>query len=117
MLALMRLDGKVGIVTGANQGIGRAAAMRWAEEGATVVFSDIKEECRTHEEIEAKGGRASTDIMDVRRAEDWTRLVDTTVERYGTVDLLANIAGVVNLLSGRRSHPVRRRRPACASRR
>jgi NAD(P)-dependent dehydrogenase (short-subunit alcohol dehydrogenase family) len=99
MLPVMRLDGKIGIVTGANQGIGRATALRWAEEGATVVCADIKEECRTHEEIEAKGGRASTVIMDVRRAGDWTRLVDTTVERYGTVDLLANIAGVVNLLS------------------
>ena len=49
-------SGKVGIVTGANQGIGRATALRWAEEGATVVCADIKEECRTHEEIEAKGG-------------------------------------------------------------
>src|SRR5262245_4973917 len=90
MLAVMRLDGKIGIVTGANQGIGRATALRWAEEGAAIVCADIKAECRTHEEIEAKGGRAFTVIMDVRRADDWTRLVDTTVERYGTVDLLAN---------------------------
>ena len=93
MLAVMRLDGKVRIVTGANQGIGRAIALRWAEEGAAVVCGDIKEECRTHEEIEAKGGRAFTVVMDVRRAEDWSRLVDATVERYGTVDLLANVAG------------------------
>ena len=95
----MRLSGKVGIVTGANQGIGRATALRWAEEGATIVCADIKEECRTHEEIEAKGGTAITVIMDTRVADDWTRTVDTTVDRFGTVDLLANIAGVVNMLS------------------
>ena len=69
----MRLTGKVGIVTGANQGIGRATALRWAEEGATVVCADIKEGCITHEEIEAKGGTAVTVIMDVRVADDWTR--------------------------------------------
>ncbi|WP_116997010.1 SDR family NAD(P)-dependent oxidoreductase [Desertimonas flava] len=95
----MRLDGKVGIVSGANQGIGRATALRWAEEGATVVCADIKEECRTHEEIEEKGGTAITVVMDVRVADDWRRLVETTVERFGTVDLLANVAGVVNMLS------------------
>lgn len=95
----MRLDGKVGIVSGANQGIGRATALRWAEEGATVVCADIKEDCRTHEEIEAKGGTAVTVVMDVRVADDWTRLVGATVERFDTVDLLANVAGVVNLLS------------------
>ena len=95
----MRLIGKVGIVTGANQGIGRATALRWAEEGAAIVCADIKEECRTHEEIEAKGGTAVTVLMDTRVAEDWTRTVDATIDRFGTVDLLANIAGVVNMLS------------------
>jgi NAD(P)-dependent dehydrogenase (short-subunit alcohol dehydrogenase family) len=94
----MRLEGKVALVTGAAQGIGEAAARRFAREGATVVCADIQERvAETAEAIRSGGGSAMHVVMDVTRSIDWDDTVERTVSEFGRVDLLANIAGVVAL--------------------
>lgn len=94
----MRLKDKVAIVTGAAQGIGEAAALRFAAEGAVVVCADIQDKVsQTEATIVGRGQRASSVVMDVTKAADWERTVATTLERHGRIDLLANIAGVVAL--------------------
>ncbi len=95
----MRLEGKVAIITGASQGIGQGCAFRMAAEGASVVCADIQENDGTAKQIVADGGRAEHVVMDVRSAADWERTVAIAVERFGPVDLLGNVAGVVNTVS------------------
>jgi NAD(P)-dependent dehydrogenase (short-subunit alcohol dehydrogenase family) len=91
-----KLDGKVAIVTGAASGIGRAAALLFAEEGARVVVADwdaAKGE-EVAREVKAKGGEATFVKVDVSRAEDVQMMVNTAVESYGRLDVLFNNAGV-----------------------
>jgi NAD(P)-dependent dehydrogenase (short-subunit alcohol dehydrogenase family) len=91
-----RLEGKVAIITGGVQGIGRGCALRVAQEGAKVVIGDIQDDDQTAKDIVAAGGEAVHIAMDTRKREDWKRLVDTAVSQFGSVDLLGNVAGVVN---------------------
>ena len=79
----MMLEGKVAIVTGAGQGIGAATARRMAEEGASVVVSDVADEMATAvvAEIEAAGGKAVFVHCDVSEVEDVKALMAATVER------------------------------------
>lgn len=93
------LQDRVAIVTGAAQGIGRATAVRLASEGALVTCADLQDCAETVALAEKEGGRSVAVTCDVRRADDWTRVVDAVVAEHGRVDLLANIAGVVNLQS------------------
>lgn len=93
------LQGKIAVVTGAAQGIGEATAARLAAEGATVVLADIQDCARTAEAIAATGGRAEVHRLDVRVKSDWAETVQKVVADHGRVDLLANVAGVVNMLS------------------
>jgi NAD(P)-dependent dehydrogenase (short-subunit alcohol dehydrogenase family) len=92
----MRLAGKVAIITGAGEGIGRATALLFAEEGAEVVVADCDPERgdETVRFIEEKGGRAVFLQADVSKAADVKRMVKTTVERYGKLDILVNNAGI-----------------------
>jgi NAD(P)-dependent dehydrogenase (short-subunit alcohol dehydrogenase family) len=95
-----RLTGKVAIVTGAApqaEGIGNgsAVAMLFAREGAKVVLVN-RTEARVRalqRLIESEGGECSVCAADVTNAEDVQRMVDTTVERYGAVDILHNNVG------------------------
>jgi NAD(P)-dependent dehydrogenase (short-subunit alcohol dehydrogenase family) len=88
--------GKVAFVTGAANGIGRAAALAFAREGASVVVADVSEQGNqeTARMIEAAGGRALAVRCDVTRAEDVKTALDTTIETFGRLDAAFNNAGV-----------------------
>ncbi|WP_238071689.1 SDR family NAD(P)-dependent oxidoreductase [Rhodococcus zopfii] len=95
----MTLNGKIAIVTGAAQGIGAATAQRLAADGATVITADIQDAGATVDAILAAGGKAEAHLLDVRVPANWADTVREVIERHGRVDLLANVAGVVNMLS------------------
>ncbi|MDM7999382.1 MAG: SDR family NAD(P)-dependent oxidoreductase [Dehalococcoidia bacterium] len=88
------LDGKVAIVTGAGQGIGRGAALALSKEGASVVLTDIQGAAcqRTAGEITAIGGRAVPVTCDVSRRDQVKTVVAAAVREFGTVDILVNAA-------------------------
>ncbi len=92
----MRLENKVAIVTGAGQGIGEAAAMKMAEEGAKVVVSDVNEQTGTAvaERIREAGGEAVFVAADVSDVDDVKALIASTKEAFGRLDVLHNNAGV-----------------------
>src|SRR5881275_3626579 len=88
--------GKVAFVTGAANGIGRAAALAFARQGATVVVADVSEQGNqeTARMIEAQGGRALAVRCDVTRAADVKAALDKTVEAFGRLDFAFNNAGI-----------------------
>ncbi|GIX06700.1 MAG: short chain dehydrogenase [Candidatus Poribacteria bacterium] len=90
----MRLEGKIALITGAARGIGRAIALRFAEEGAAVVVDDINVERgeATAQEIQERGGQAAFVQADVSNEEDVRRLFRLVVERFGGLDVLVNNA-------------------------
>lgn len=90
-----RLDGKVVIITGAAHGMGLLGVKLMAQEGAKVVATDHKHgdlEKNVQPYIDA-GGEITTELLDVSKAADWQRVVQATVKKYGTVDVLVNNAG------------------------
>jgi NAD(P)-dependent dehydrogenase (short-subunit alcohol dehydrogenase family) len=91
---MRRLESRVAIVTGAGQGIGRGIALVFAREGARVVIAELREHRaqRVADEIVAAGGEAVALAVDVGKEAEVRAMVDTTVQRYGTVDLLVNNA-------------------------
>jgi NAD(P)-dependent dehydrogenase (short-subunit alcohol dehydrogenase family) len=89
------LAGKVALITGGTQGIGKATAQRLAAEGAKVVIV-ARGQARldaTAAEIRAAGGAAHTVAADVSRPQDCARIVDETVRAFGGLDILVNNAG------------------------
>jgi NAD(P)-dependent dehydrogenase (short-subunit alcohol dehydrogenase family) len=91
-------SGKVVFVTGAASGIGRATALAFAREGASVVVSDISERNvrETARRIEDLGGRALAVGCDVTRGEDVKAALDKTIETFGRLDAAFNNAGLEN---------------------
>jgi len=95
------LNGRSVIVTGAGSGIGRAAALAFAAEGARVVVADLNAEgaATTVKEIEETGGTAVAVIGDLSEQAVVDQVVATTVERFGGVDALVNNAGIMDSMS------------------
>jgi 3-oxoacyl-[acyl-carrier protein] reductase len=92
---MMRLDGKIAIVTGASRGIGRAIAMTMAAQGATVVAAARGDNAAgTVAEIAAAGGKADVAAADVADPAAIDALVSGTLERHGRIDILVNNAGI-----------------------
>jgi NAD(P)-dependent dehydrogenase (short-subunit alcohol dehydrogenase family) len=90
----MILDGRVGIITGAAQGIGRAYALAVASQGASVVLADIQDAGPAAKEIEAEGGNALAVTVDVTSSESLEGMVAKTIERFGRIDFLVNNAAL-----------------------
>ena len=92
------MEGKAGLVTGAASGIGRACAIRFAQEGAAVVVADLERARAGGEEtvrtIEDAGGSATFFPCDVSKAHDSEALVRHVVERHRHVDYAHNNAGI-----------------------
>src|SRR5438093_3494017 len=88
--------GKVAFVTGAANGIGRAAAVAFAREGASVVVADVSEQANqeTARMVEEAGGRAVAVRCDVTQAADVKAAVGKTVEAFGRLDFAFNNAGI-----------------------
>src|SRR2546430_6168880 len=100
----VRLSGRTAVVTGGASGLGRAIALRFADEGAFVVVGDVRGDPR-------EGGAPTEELLsgrglfldaDVSRWEDLDRLVSAAVERGGRLDVMVNNAGI----SGRYSKPL-----------
>ena len=90
------LNGKVAVVTGGGNGIGRACCLRLADEGADVLVADILEDhgAKTVAEIEAMGRRAAFARVDTSSPADNDAMVATAVQELGGVDVLVTAAGI-----------------------
>jgi NAD(P)-dependent dehydrogenase (short-subunit alcohol dehydrogenase family) len=92
----MRLEGKVALITGAAHGMGETEAKMFAKEGAQVVVADVDEAGgqQVSAGIAEVGGEAIFVRLDVTKEEDWQKAVETTVARFGKLNILVNNAGI-----------------------
>ncbi|MEX0783041.1 MAG: glucose 1-dehydrogenase [Dehalococcoidia bacterium] len=95
-----RLDGKVAVITGGSSGIGRACALRFAEEGADVVIADLDEArgTETVAAVKALGRRSMFQVTDTSREADCEALADRAVHEFGKIDALVAAAGISHAL-------------------
>lgn len=96
---MQNLKGKVVAITGASAGIGKAIAIKLAENGAKVVLGARNAELleKVAEEIKNNGGEAAYAQIDVSNKTDLARLVNMAVSQYGKLDVMVNNAGVAHL--------------------
>ncbi|WP_327063771.1 SDR family oxidoreductase [Kitasatospora purpeofusca] len=118
----MRLTGRTAIVTGAARGLGRACALRFAEAGADLLLLDITRDladvpyplgssgqlAHTAALCERAGAATVTAVVDVRDARQCALAVDQALDRFGTVDVLVNNAGIASP-SGKIAHDITER--------
>lgn len=92
----MRLAGKIAVVTGAGRGIGRAIAVKLAQEGAAVGLGDLREEDVKEgvTAIRADGGRAFGQLLDVSKRDQAEAFLNAAIEQFGALDILVNNAGI-----------------------
>ena len=90
----MRLENKVAIVTGAGRGLGKGIAKKLAKEGVKVVVADMAPADEAVAEIEAEGGTACTFTVNVAKQEEVQAMVAFAIEKYGTLDIMVNNAGI-----------------------
>ncbi|MNJ18575.1 2,5-dichloro-2,5-cyclohexadiene-1,4-diol dehydrogenase [compost metagenome] len=90
------LHNKVAIITGGASGIGRVTAQLFAREGARVVIADMSDASGLAlvEQIQADGGQACYEHLDVRREQDCAAVVDAVLTRFGRLDIAFNNAGI-----------------------
>ncbi|WP_312161918.1 glucose 1-dehydrogenase [Phenylobacterium sp.] len=91
-----RVEGKVALVTGGASGIGRGCAERLAQEGATIVVTDLQDEkgAQTIAAIQAMGGKAGYLHHDVTSEQAWIDVVAAVKAQHGRLDILVNNAGI-----------------------
>ena len=91
------LEGKVAIITGGTRGIGKGVALKFAQEGADVIFTYVSSEETANaveKEIEAFGVKAKGYKSNAANMEDAVALIDKVVEEFGQIDILVNNAGI-----------------------
>nr|WP_320022031.1 3-oxoacyl-[acyl-carrier-protein] reductase [uncultured Draconibacterium sp.] len=91
------LEGKTAIITGASRGIGKAIAVKYAQEGCDVAFTDLFEDDNmkaTEEELKTYGVKAKGYASDASNFEDTDRVVNEIVKEFGRIDVLVNNAGI-----------------------
>ncbi len=96
---MKRLENRVAVVTGGATGLGKAAALRLASEGAVVEILDLKDSSEARDEICRAGGKAESILCDCTNEEQIARATAEIEARHGQVDILVNNAGI---LSGRK---------------
>jgi len=98
----MKLEGKVAVITGAGSGMGRAMANLFASHGAKIVAAEWNEATPAEviEEVKAAGGEIVGVQGNVALKADCEAIIDKAVEAFGTVDVLCNNAGVMDLNAG-----------------
>lgn len=91
----MELEGKIAIVTGAGQGIGKAIALKLAREGANLAVVDLNPEtaAETAREVDGLGRKVITIKTDVSKSDQVNQMAEETLRTFGTVDILVNNAG------------------------
>ncbi|HEY0582536.1 MAG TPA: SDR family oxidoreductase [Chloroflexota bacterium] len=91
-----RLDGLVAVITGAGSGIGRASAVAFAAEGASVLAADLNADsaAETARQVAAGGATADSVAVDVTRADQVESMLQAAVDRFGHLDVLFNNAGL-----------------------
>lgn len=96
----MRLEDKVAVITGAGQGLGRAYALKFVEEGAHVVVADVQEDKANSvvQEVKDLGGEGLVIKVDVSDPESVRAMIDQTVESFGKVDVLINNASIFSTI-------------------
>lgn len=94
-----RFAGKVALITGAASGIGQETAILLASQGASVFLADINKAGleETQQRIADVNGSCSSSVFDAMEETDCVRLVEECVQRYGQLDILGNIAGIVSM--------------------
>jgi NAD(P)-dependent dehydrogenase (short-subunit alcohol dehydrogenase family) len=96
-----QLHGKTALITGAASGIGRATALLFAQEGASVVLTDLNESAghAAATEIKSQGGRAIFEPADITNAADCQRVSERAVRDFGSIHVLFNNAGIIRRAS------------------
>jgi len=88
------LEGKTALITGAARGIGKAIALRFAEEGANIAFTDLAVNEETEQEIAAKGVKAKSYASNAADFAQTEEVVKQVKEDFGSIDILVNNAGI-----------------------
>jgi 3-oxoacyl-[acyl-carrier protein] reductase len=93
---LGRLEGKVAVITGAGRGIGRATAVRFAQEGAAVVVNDVDPDPaeETAQLVKEAGAQAQVSVENTVNLEEARQLMDSAAGQFGKIDVVVNNAGI-----------------------